>query len=392
MRLNSLRPYLVLALLGFILYLPVLGHASTRYHDYGHHIDIALAMPGNVIRISHVLFSAVFLFIHRLLPSIALPQAALAAAMAFMIPVPLIAFWFLKKTANDTLPDALLMAFSLSLTIMAPVTIWIPSAMIGYMNPIVYHNPTIVAVRLFLIPVSLLALRIFDGRSWISLNHRVYVTLLCAVLVLLATLTKPSYTLVLIPGCCLFAAWRLLMRQNVDFPLLIFGICLPAILLLGLLYLLVYFDFDDGSSIAIGFLTFMKSYIPTWRIPIQLMLSLVFPLGVYICFWNEAREHTYLNMSWLNFAIGAAIALLLYEEGPRIYHGNFVWSGYSAVFVLMFASILFFVERVRSRIASGEAVNHRLFGLRFTGRDAVVILLFGLHVVSGIAYYYRYIT
>ena len=106
--------------------------------------------------------------------------------------------------------------------------------MLGYFNPIVYHNPTMMAVRTFALPVSLLAVGVFQARSSSNLNYRTYQVMLCAVLVVLTTLTKPSYTLALIPGCCLFAILRLLMRRKVNFPLLVFGICLPGIIMLGM--------------------------------------------------------------------------------------------------------------------------------------------------------------
>lgn len=389
--LKGVRPYLLLSVLGLILYLPVSLHASTLYSDYGAHIEIALALPGDVSRVSHVLFSALFLLIHRLLPTVALPHVQVAATLIFMLPVPLIAFWLFRKATNGVLPDALLMALSLILTIMAPVTIWTNPAMLGYLNPIVYHNPTAIAIRILLIPVSLLALGIYDSRPSRSLNHRTYVTLLSAVLVLLATMAKPNYTLALIPTCCLYAVWRWLRRSYVDIPLLVFGFCLPGAFLLGLMYLLALFNLDDGFGIAVGFLTFLKLYLPTWRIPIQLMLSLVFPVAVYLGYFKVARQDLYLNLSWLIFGVGAAFAYLLYEEGPRFSHGNFLWSGYSAVFVLMFASMLFFCRTYSIRIQRHGRGNLKLLGLNFTSREAFALLLLGLHVISGIAYYLRFL-
>ena len=385
------RPYRLLLLLSLIVYLPVLIHASRFYNDIGHHIEIALALPGDARRVTHVLFHALLLLIHRLLPLVSLPDASVIALLLFMLPVPLIAFSLLKKAANDTVPESLLMAFSLGLTVLSPVTIWTNHYMIGYFNQIVYHNPTMIALRLFLIPVSILVMRIFRCRPFRCTNQRIYLSLLCALLVLMATLAKPSYTLVLIPSCCLIVVWRLLMRREVDFSFLVFGICLPGVSMLAVLYLLAYFDFDDGSTIAVGFLTFMKRWIPTWRIPIQTFLSLLFPLGVYLAFRKEAHQSLYLKLSWLTFGVGAAMAFMLYEEGARINHGNFLWSGYSAVFVLMFASMMLFVEcsRLNNHGAAGATPKH--LSARFMTRESLVLLLFGLHVISGIAYYFRFL-
>jgi hypothetical protein len=389
---TQLRPNLVLVFLSLLFYLPISIHASQFYSDYGAHIDIALALPATVTSVTHVLYHAVFLAIHQLLPSVALPLKAAVAILPFMVPVPLIAFSVLKKASSGKLPDLLLMALSLGLTIMAPVTIWTSSYMIGYFNPIVYHNPTMIAVRLFTIPLFLLAVRIFQLDSRRDWNHRVYQALLCAVLVLLASLAKPSYTFVLLPGCCLFAFWQVLRHRKVDLPLLALGICLPGVLMLGVLYLLAYYSHYDGSSIAIGFLTFMQRHTLSWRLPIQLILSLVFPIGLYIGYRKEAQQDSYLSLSWIMFGIGASMAYLLYEDGPRVADGNFVWSGYSAVFVLMFASLLFFCRAYATSNQRSGRSRRQVLGFTFTRREAIVLLLFLLHVVSGIAYYFRFLA
>ena len=67
-------------------------------------------------------FHADFLFFHRIL---GVPQepAALVAILLVMVPVPLIAFAFFKRSAGRHLPDGTLMALALALAILAPITI-----------------------------------------------------------------------------------------------------------------------------------------------------------------------------------------------------------------------------------------------------------------------------
>ena len=91
------------------------------------------------------------------------------------------------------------------------------------------------------------------------------------------------------------------------------------------------------------------------------------------------------------FGVGAAFAYLFYEEGPRFWHGNFLWPGYSVVFVLMFASMLFFCRMYSSRIQRKSTGKFKLLGLSLTSREAFVLFLLGLHVISGIAYYIRFL-
>ncbi|MCY3831583.1 MAG: hypothetical protein OXG85_01125 [Chloroflexi bacterium] len=227
MRMDKLQPYLFLLAVSFLVYLPVMTHAAAEFVDFGNHIKKALALPDSVTYVTHVLFHAVFLSVHRLAPQIPRASAALVAILSLMLPVPLMAFAIFKRAAGDALPTAILISLAIGLTILAPVTIWSNQFMIGYLNPIVYHNPTSIAARLFVIPLSLLALFVFCGHPRTA-NQRVYTTLLSASVVLLGTLAKPSFTVVLLPGCCLFALWRLFRRQRVDWLLLVCGFCLPG--------------------------------------------------------------------------------------------------------------------------------------------------------------------
>lgn len=308
-----------------------------------------------------------------------------------MAPVPVVVYSMFKMAVGDTLPDFVIIALSLGLSVMAPITIWSNRFMIGYFNPIVYHSPTLIAVRLFVIPLTLLALRAFKVPRYRSLNHRMYFLLLSAAIVLVATLAKPNFTLVLLPACCLFGLYRVLRRQQVDFVLLLVGLCLPGFLLLGLQFLLIFTSREGESALAIGVLEFMKHWIPVWRIPIQLLLSLVFPIGVYALFFKRARRHVYLNMCWTVFAFSAAVSYSLYETGGRFTHGNFLWNSYSAIFALMFASSLFMLEQHVSE-SKQEVARITLFGVKLSKRVAIVAVLFNLHVLSGIAYYIRFMS
>ena len=389
-RRKSVIKYTLLALTSLVLYLPVMDHASRQRADFGWHILLALKSPHSLDHVSSPLYYAIFLFAHRFA---GLPHqpAALAAILLVMIPVPLIAFTLFRQRTGEHIPDGALLAVALGLTIMAPIAIWPHSFMIGYVNPIVFHNPTSITARLFVLPVSILAFRAIQNRPYRGLNHRVYILLLSAVLVVLMMLAKPSFALALLPGCCLFASWQYLRGRSVDWRLLAFGILLPGLLLLGLLALITYVNSDDGSAVEIGFLTFMTLNVPAWRIPIQFMLSIVFPVGVCLVYAQQASRNLFLNFTWTVFACACLVTYFFYESGPRFSHGNFLWTSYSAVFLLMFASTLFLLEQyVRERRIAHS--NLRIFGLRVSKRFAFASFLFCAHVIAGIAYYLRYLT
>ena len=384
-------PFIFLFALSFVIFAPVVDVASQIVVDFGSHIGMAEDLPHKIKHVSYVLYHATYRLLKHLFPSLHKTDIALLAIMVYILPLPMIIFSKLTSASAQTIPVYATLLLSLALTIAAPITIWANETMLGYFNSIVYHNPTLIALRLFVIPVSILALRVFSNPTYRDANHRIYTILLCASIVLLSTQAKPSYTIVLIPGCCLFAAWRMFRGYRVDWTLLVVGFCIPGTLMLGLQYIISYYNFSDGSSISFGIFVFFREWYPDWSVPILFLLSIAFPLAVYLLFFTEAKKHLYLNMSWAVFAVSALVTYSVYESGPRIHHGNFLWNSYIAVFVLMFASILFLVQQYKlSRLVCLEDCQKlpSLMSLKFS----ISLVLFGSHVLYGLGYFIRFLT
>ena len=391
LNLRLARTYLALLLASAVIVVPIMRVATSQTLDFRDHIQMAEDFPDKVTHVTHALFHGTYRFIAALAPENTAPsRSALIAALIFMLPLPLILFWLLRRAAGGSLPDWLTAAQALGLTLMAPVTLGADSHMTGYINGIVYHNPTLLALRLFIVPISLLALRVFDGSAYANANQRLWFCLLALALVMAATQAKPSYTIVLLPGCCLVALHRRLRGKSVDWALLTGGICLPGAALLILQYLLSYINHQDGSHIAFGFLTYLRLSLDDWQIAAKLFVSLLFPLGVFFLYRASIRDALYLRMSWLIFGLSLILGYGFYEHGPRAWHGNLVWSSYSALFVLMFASLAFVLARHDMEQRAGAA-GWRLGGLRFSRRVGICMLLFGMHLISGLAYAWRFL-
>ncbi len=378
--------YLFLLLAGLAIFTPIMRHAIDNASDYRNHSRRAYQFPETSSHVSHVLLHAVIRAYDGLFNTAPRSDIMLLAMLTVLLPQPLIAFSVLKRAAKNHFPTAVIALLSLSMAIVTPITLWLDDVyMIGYLNPTIFHNPTFIVVRLFSIPLSLLAFRVLSYRPYRSLNHQAYVLILTATVLILSTLGKQNYTLVLIPALCLYALWHLATRQPIDRVLLVFGFVIPGAFILGLQYLVTYVGHSSGSSVAFGFLTAMQQHVPVWRLPIQLVLSLVFPIGVYALFFAEARRNRYLNFSWIVLGIGAAMAYSLYEAGPRWDDGNFIWGSYAAAYVLMFASLWFLIEQfVREKKATLR--ENQYSTLRVSLRIKLAMLLFALHVISGIVY------
>ena len=385
--------YLLLLFASALIYAPVMRVATSDSLDFRDHIQMAEDFPDKVTHVTHALFHGTYRFIAAVAPENTAPsRSALIAALVFMLPLPMVLFWLLRRFAGASLPDWLTAALAIGLTLMAPVTLGAgaDSHMNGYINTIVYHNPTLLAMRLFILPISLLALRAFDNSGYRNANQRLWFVLLTLALVMAATQAKPSYTIVLLPGCCLLALYRRLRGEQVDWALLIGGICLPGVGLLVLQYLLSYINHQDGSHIAFGFLTYLRLSHEDWQIGLKFALSLLFPLGVCWLYRGSIGGDLYLRMSWLIFGLSLILGYGFYEHGPRAWHGNLVWSSYSALFVLMVASLLFVLARHDMEQRAGMA-GWRIGGFAFSRRAGICMLLFAMHLVSGVAYCWRFL-
>ena len=393
---DFLRTSLTLALLLALslgLFAPVMRHAIQVSPDYENHYRRAMELPAQTTNraVGHVLYHAVVKVYRGLLPAAAGPDIQLISVLSFMLPLCPMIFLLLKRSAGGTLPDKFTGALALGLALAAPVTFWVDNKfMIGYVTPIVYHSPTYIALRPFVIPLSLLALLAVQERGYRDLNQRLFWLLAAAALMMLTTLSKPSYTIALLPALILYAIRRRLRGCRGDFVFLLWGLCIPGGIILALEYLYTFAaGFRHGGTIAFGPLIFMDYYIPAWRIPIQVALSLVFPAGVCLLYVEEARKCQYIKLSWLVMAIGCLYLFTLYQDGGGLKSGNFVWTAYSAIFVLMFASLTFLIEQ-HKRERKSQGLETCRAGPRLSPRVGVGFALFALHVLSGIAYWHRF--
>lgn len=374
--------------LSLLIFPPAFIVAAFKAGDYFMHLIFALTMDetGAVLHISNVLFHAVVIGYGQLFPT--LPPQTLSA-LTLITAVEVLCFVLFKllwwKT-SDVLHPVAIMLLTFGLMLIAPIFIWLDDVhMLGYINPVIYHSPTQNLLRIFVIPVSLLAFRALENRPYRNTTHRIFIILLSASLIALASLSKPSFTITIIPALTLYVLYRLWKRQPIDWLLYLFGLCIPAVGIIALQTFVTYTStYVDPSGMAVGFMAFMLKYVPLWRIPIQLLLSLVFPLAVYGLYFQNARRDVYLNLSWVTLLIGLGYTYFVHETGYRVGDGNFIWTSYSASFVLMFASVIFMVGQYRAYRLANPKPHGALRRLRIVGA------LFIVHVLSGIVGYFTF--
>jgi hypothetical protein len=206
----------------------------------------------------------------------------------------------------------------------------------GYFVPTAYHNPTQQLNKLFALWICVVYCRQFlDGRA-----ASLWSVQLLAVLCILSAVAKPSFLIAFLPTAALYAAYDLLRRRWRQALLCLAGIGIPSALVL---LWQTQLTADAGQALELGFQPF-RVFDPvetTYKLP----LSLAFPLVVAAGAWWTHTFDARLRFEWVLTAIALVVSLCFVEGGHRVDHGNFAWTGQTAVFLLYVESLLFVLTR-----------------------------------------------
>jgi hypothetical protein len=236
----------------------------------------------------------------------------------------------------------------------------------GYTGFAIYHNPTIILLRPFAVLLWLVILKF--SFSNINTGMRIFLGIL---VVILSTLAKPSYIICILPALGLVVLWRKIRSQPINVRIVLFGIFIPAILVLLWQYKLAFMGTRDTSVILAPF------KVISWmshKIVIKYLFSTIFPLSVTLFYLKRVFQDKAMMIAWIIFGIGSFYGYFLAEDGISIYSGNFLWSTHISLFVLFFQSVIFFL----SQKPIGKYNNLTWIALWS---------IFGAQVVCGIIYY-----
>ncbi|MDE6015582.1 MAG: hypothetical protein K2H41_07810 [Acetatifactor sp.] len=159
----------------------------------------------------------------------------------------------------------------------------------------------------------------------------------------LTTITKPSYTLVLVPlmGICFLA--DLAKTRGKSFRNA-FYVCVTMIPT-GLDLLYQFFGVFTGTNVkgeetGIGF-----AFARVWsnfskNIPLSIVMGMALPIGVLLLNWRTVKEKFIYRFAIYNYIMGTVMFLCLYEKGFRMLHANFSWGYMHGMFFLFLLSLL----------------------------------------------------
>lgn len=247
----------------------------------------------------------------------------------------------------------------------------IPFAYVGVFSPNPFHNATYNAARPFAIVSFFLFAAILPEYEK-KADWKKYMAF--GISLLLTTLTKPSFTLVLVSAAGLIMLYRLISSRGKGFM---------AALKLGLAFLptfavLLYqfmgvFAPEEESGIGVGFLTVWTHYCG--NIPLALVLAAGFPLLVLLCHVKELGRQGLYRFSWQIYLVSLAEFVFLYEKGFRLVDANFSWGYMYGLFFVFVTSLLLIIR---------DSLQRR-------GRRWVRLLqwaMYGVHFLLGCNYLY----
>lgn len=250
----------------------------------------------------------------------------------------------------------------------------LPWHYLGVFSPNPFHNATYLAARPFTVLTFFAFAELleecedrFDRKK----------TLWFSVILLLATMTKPSFTLIFVAvaGCVLL--WKLLRKRFRNFRNILPIGCafIPTFIDLLYQYAGVFTgttEAGEEAGIGVQYMGVWGQYCDNHKLAV--LLVLLFPLAVLLFHFGDLLRVTVYRLGWELYGAGLVSFALLYEKGYRMDHGNFSWGYMSGIFFVVSVSLLMLL---RDSVGKRE----KLWKL------ALMWGTFAVHVVYGILYF-----
>lgn len=214
----------------------------------------------------------------------------------------------------------------------------------GVYSPNPFHNATYLVARPFCIAVLFQIAELLDGYEK-TFDWKKGIAF--AITLLLATMTKPSFTIVLCGVVGLVLLYRLLRSKGKSIKnTLCFGLMfVPTFLDLLYQFAGVFAGIDskgEEAGIGFGFFHVWHEYCDNYVVAI--LLVIFFPL-VVLCFQRKKLfTHSIYRLGWQLYGMGLFMFIVLYEKGFRAVDANFSWGYMMGAFVLVTSSALVLLE------------------------------------------------
>lgn len=242
---------------------------------------------------------------------------------------------------------------------------------LGYLSLNRYDSPTYILVRPFALLIFFGIVDNFTEKwSW----KESFLMVLC---MMCATLTKPNFTITILPALGLITLFKLKQYKKINWAYLIISLGLTAVIVLAGQFMINYIG-DRGDRMILAPFEAISYIVP--NIPMVfflILMSIVFPLSVTLLNWKNVKNDFTFQLGWMNFFMGLIIALMF---GEKINMGlNNLWNSPTiAGYVIFFIAILWW---------GGDLLRTYQSRKKITKNQIITSSILVLHLVCGIIYY-----
>ena len=270
-----------------------------------------------------------------------------------------------------------------------------PRYYVGQSSPNPWHSPTTMGVRPFALLITILTAFLWDcgeeettkafGRV---LKRKTVLQIWLGILLLAATLIKPSILTIYLPVCGVRALICLVKGKGRNLLTLIRDhlYFLPSAALFLFQFMKIYIiggtasaKTTEGIEIALFKVTNMAAPF----FPVSVVLRMAFPFAVIIIWRKIVFKDTMFKISFWQYVAGMLVFWIFAEKGSRASHGNFGWGNVIASSVLWIWCLIFFVRQWKSEGPAKES------SAGTKAKFIVPACLFFWHLAAGSAYYFH---
>ena len=240
----------------------------------------------------------------------------------------------------------------------------------GIGSPNVWHSPTLTMVKPFALYITY---QVIFQLQKLEINYKYY---LQSFLLFVSCLMKPCFAEVFIPSLFIYVGIIALQKKQINSIFYVLGLVLPTLILLGS----QFFVWHGEQTIIFSAYSVIKSYNQSALL--AFLQALAFPLVVAFTVGKSMSRH--LRFAWLLVVVSYLQFALLAETGSAFIYADFRWGFDVALTLIFLFSILDFLRWV---FTDGSLARRDK-----RARIKLVVLIFSLHLFSGIAFAYNVFT
>ncbi len=226
----------------------------------------------------------------------------------------------------------------------------------GIYTPNPFWNATYMATRPFTI------ICFFEAAKVLKSYRHAFTWKGCvpfAVSLFLMTITKPSYTLVLVPLMGVMLLMDLIISRGKSLKNA-FCLCVTMIPT-GLHLLYQFFGVFTGTNVKGEETGIGIAFAKVWsnfskNIPLSIVMGMALTLGVLVLNYKVFKEKFVYRFAWYNYLVGMIMFLLLYEKGFRMEHANFSWGYMHGMFFVFFMTLVLVIRNTIEWIKSWKVM------------------------------------